>query len=73
MECKQGVWHHTMVIGHKGIGGVRTEFEVLKETALRRSVQRGRLYGDETWPGRTVQKLGRKSPPGRPRKQQNGS
>lgn len=44
--------------------------------ALRRSVQRGSPFGDESWSDRAVRQLGLEStlrPQGRPKKQQNGS
>ena len=44
--------------------------------ALRRSVQRGCPFGDESWSGKMVKKLGLEStfrPQGRPKKRQNGS
>jgi REP-associated tyrosine transposase len=43
--------------------------------AIRRSVLRGRPYGDEPWSHETVQRLGLEStlrPQGRPKKQQTG-
>ena len=44
--------------------------------ALRRSAQRGCPFGDETWSEKAIQRLGLEStlrPPGRPKKQNNGS
>jgi putative transposase len=55
------------------VNAPQTEAEL---AAVRRSMQRGSPFGDETWSGRAVRRLGLEStlrPQGRPKKLKNGS